>query len=109
MKLTNFPDNVIAHYNLPQKATLDGFVYVAIKKGMYGLPQAGILAQELLQQLLNTHGYHQSCYTPGLWTHDWRPICFTLVIDDFGVKYVGREHTDHLINAIKETYNVTED
>ena len=109
MKLTDFPDNVIDHYNLRQKATPDGFVYVAIKKGMYGLPQAGILAQELLEQRLNSHSYHQSRYTPGLWTHDWRPICFTLVVDDFGVKYVGSEHADHLINAIKETYDVTKD
>jgi hypothetical protein len=44
MKLTDFLANVIAHYKLNEKATPDGFVYVAIKKGMYGLPQAGILA-----------------------------------------------------------------
>ena len=76
---------------------------------MYGLPQAGILAQELLEKRLNKHGYHQSKFTPGLWTHEWRPICFTLVVDDFGVKFVGREHADHLVNAIKENYDVTED
>jgi len=48
MKLENFPQNVIDLYNLNSKA-VDGFVYVAVKKGMYGLPQAGILAQELLE------------------------------------------------------------
>ena len=30
-----------------------------------------------------------------------RSIQFTLVVDDFGVKYVGKEHADHLIQAIK--------
>ena len=50
MKLSDFPDSVIKHYQLRQKATADGHVYVAIKKGMYGLPQAGILAQELLEK-----------------------------------------------------------
>jgi hypothetical protein len=32
------------------------------------------------------------------------------VVDDFGVKYVGKEHADHLINCLKEeTYKLTED
>ena len=90
MKLSDFPETVIAHYNLLKKATPDGFVYVAIKQGKYGLPQSGILNQTLLETRLNAHGYHQSKITPGLWTHEWRPICFTLAADDFGVKYVGK-------------------
>ena len=39
MKLADFPDNVVEHYKLKEKATADGFVYVVVKKGMYGLPQ----------------------------------------------------------------------
>ena len=92
MKLADFPDYIIEHYKLKRKATPEGFVYVAVKKGIYGLPQSGILAQELLEQRLNASGYTQSLNTPGLWTHEWRPICFTLVVDDFGVEYVGEEH-----------------
>ena len=109
MKLDDFPEDVIAHYNLKELVTPDGYVYVAVKRGMYGLPQAGILAQELLEKRLNAHGYHQSKFTPGLWTHDWRPICFTLVVDNFGVKYVGKEHAEHLHNVISERYDVTTD
>jgi len=41
--------------------------------------------------------------------HDWRPICFTLVVDDFGMKYVRKEHAEHLVSVIKENYEVTED
>ena len=109
MKLSDMPTNVINQYNLRERATADGYVFVAVKRGMYGLPQAGILAQELLEERLNAHGYHQSKITPGLWTHEWRPICFTLVVDDFGVKYVGEEHALHLLHAIKENYDVTSD
>jgi hypothetical protein len=109
MKIADFPDDVIEHYQLRDKESSDGFVYVAIKRGMYGLPQSGILAQELLEQRLEKHGYKQSQFTPGLWTHEWRPICFSLVVDDFGVKYVGKEHADHLVSVIKENYEVTED
>ena len=47
LKLNNLPSDVIAHYNLKQKSTADGWVYVEIKRGMYGLPQAGIIAQHL--------------------------------------------------------------
>ena len=71
MKLSDFPETVISHYNLGEKVTPDGLVYVAIKRGMYGLPQSGILAQALLETRLNAHGYHQSKITPVLWTHEW--------------------------------------
>ena len=58
-------------------------------KGMYGLPQAGLIANQQLKKRLNEHGYHQRKLVPGLWKHDTQPIQFTLVVDDFGVKYVG--------------------
>jgi hypothetical protein len=54
---------------------------------MYGLPQAGIIAQELLQERLAKVGYHQIKIIPGLWTHKTRKICFTLVVDNFAIKY----------------------
>ena len=47
--------------------------------------------------------------TAGLWTDEWRPICFLLEVDDFGVKYVGQEHADHLIAALKDTYEIEVD
>ena len=40
MKLSDFPESVISHYNLGEKATPDGFVYFAIKRVMYGIPQS---------------------------------------------------------------------
>ena len=44
-----------------------------------------------------------------MWKHKWRPICFSLVVDDFGVKYVGEAHANHLIQALKKDYNISED
>lgn len=41
--------------------------------------------------------------------HETRPIAFTLVVDDFGIKYKGREHADHLIAALQELYEITID
>jgi hypothetical protein len=57
---------------------------------MYGLPQAGIIAQELLEEHLLKAGYPQSKVTPGYWKHNWQPISFTLVMDDFGIKYTTK-------------------
>jgi hypothetical protein len=76
---------------------------------MYGLPQAGILANQLLARRLAIHGYHQTPFTPGLWGHVTRPIQFTLVVDDFGVQYVGEEHAHHLIAALEIYYIVSKD
>jgi hypothetical protein len=46
---------------------------------------------------------------PGLWKHKTRLIAFTLVVDNFGVKYVEKEHVEHLIAAIKEKYKLIKD
>jgi hypothetical protein len=74
----------------------DGYLYIEVQKGMYGLPHAGILAQELLEQRLNKHGYFQNKFILGL-------------VDDFGIKYLGREHVMHLISILKEHYEISED
>ena len=65
LKLSNLPEYVIEQYGLKDKTTSEGYIYVDIRKGMYGLPQAGLLAQELLEQILQKQGYTQSKVTPG--------------------------------------------
>ena len=109
LKLTDIPDEVIEHYNLRELATADGYVYCKVSKGMYGLPQAGIIAQELLATRLGEHGYYQSKIVNGLWKHKTRPICFCFVVDDFAVKYINREDANHLINMIRKYYPMTVD
>jgi hypothetical protein len=107
MKLSDIPDEVIKEYKLREKATPDGSIYIRAKRGMYGLPQSGLLVNELHEKRLNKHGYRQNKLGPGLWKHDTRPIQFTLVVDDFGVKYVGEEHANHLKWALDEHYKLT--
>ena len=48
-------------------------------------------------------------HTPGLWKHVSRPISFTLVVDDFGVKYVNKKNADHFVAALKVKYKIPED
>jgi hypothetical protein len=75
---------------------------------MYGLPQVEIIAQELLQECLAKVGYHQSKFIPRIWTHKTRKICFTLVVDNFAIKYTKIEDAQHLINALKKDCNITD-
>ena len=55
------------------------------------------------------YGYHQINTNPGFRRNNTRPIYFALFVDDFGVKYVGKENTDHLIKALKKRYIVEDD
>ncbi len=52
MKLSNISNKILEHYDLKlkAKATQDESIFVVIKKEMYGLPQAGLLVQELLAE-----------------------------------------------------------
>jgi hypothetical protein len=109
MPLSLFPQDIINHYSLLDKA-LNGCIYMEFCKGMYGLPQVGILANKLLKNHLAKHGYFEQPHTPGLWKHESRPVRFNLAVDDFGIKYIGEEHLQHLYNALqKETYDIVED
>ncbi len=66
LRIADMLEDVIEHYNLRDKATPDGYIYSEIQKGMYGLPQASIIAQQLLEEHLQKHGYRQSQTTSGL-------------------------------------------
>jgi hypothetical protein len=107
IKLIDIPDEVVDKYKLREKATKNGSIYIRAKHGVYGLPQAGLLTNELLKKHLNKYGYQQSKLVPGLWKQDTRPIKFTLVVDDFGVKCIGEKHAQHLKNALEEYYKLT--
>jgi hypothetical protein len=106
--LSCFPEEIVQKYNLNALA-FDGWVYIEIRKGMYGLKQAGLLANQLLQTRLAPFGYYPAHHTPGLWLHRTQLISFTLVVDDFAVKYVGKEHAYHLRDALLRTYELKTD
>jgi hypothetical protein len=99
---------IIEQYNLLPLVS-DGHVYIEVQKTMYGLPRSVILANQLLACRLAIHGYHQKKFTPCLWRHVTRTIQFTLVVEDFGVQYVGAERAHHLIAALETDYTVSKD
>ena len=89
-----FPQHTIDQYKLQENAQ-NGQVYLYVQKAIYGLPQAGALANNQLKKFLAPYGHCEVAHIPGQWSHATRPIQLSLVVDNFGVKYVGKQHVEH--------------
>ena len=74
---------------------------------MYGLPQAGILANKnhISIPVDTTIANTPRC----LWRHVWRDITFCLIVDGFGIKSTSCNHFTHLKEYLEEHYRVTMD
>ena len=105
------PQHMIEKYNLEDPEMLkDGYVMVEIRKSIYGLKQAGRIAQELLYKRLAADGYFPSPRNPGLISNADKSIVFTLMVDDFGVKYKGgRKTLQKLLDTLEKHYEITVD
>jgi hypothetical protein len=100
-----FPTWIVAQYDLLTKVHR-GHIYLEMRRAVWGLPQAGILANKLLRKRLAPHGYYECKQMQGLWKHTSRPILFTLVVDDFSEKYTNQGDVDHLIGSLKKDYKL---
>ena len=63
----------------------------------------------LLRTRLEKAGYYEAATIPGLWSHKWRPIQFVLIVDDFGIKYVGKQQALHILKILQQNYEITTD
>ena len=100
LPLKLIPHKIVDEYNLIDLA-VNGIIYIEICKGMLGLKQAGKLANNCLTTHLAQHRYHPVPRTPSLWKYETNSVFFTLVVDDFGIKYTEKADVDHLIQALK--------
>ena len=108
LPLAIMPQEIINQYKL-EKIASNGMVYMEIRKGIPGLKQAGKIAYDRLHTHLLKYGYVPQPSTPALWRHKTRNIIFSLVVDDFGIKYVNKNDVTHLINALQDLYIITLD
>ena len=98
------PQEIIDAYNLTSLVDNQGWIYMRIEKGMYGLKQAGIIANQDLVKHMAPFGYHPVQHTPGIWVHDNRNTIFSLEVDNFCVQYSSTEDSDHFLNALRAKY-----
>ena len=57
------PPEIRALYMIDYLIDSDGYVYVEIKKGMYGLKQAAVIAYQQLVKHIDGHGYYPIPFT----------------------------------------------
>ena len=108
LALAYIPEEINEQYSL-RTLISDGWAYLEIRKGMPGLKQAGHIANNKLKAHLTQFGFAPVLRTPALWKHDTKPILLSLVVDDFGVKYIRKENADLLIQALQKLYTISID
>jgi len=104
-----FPKDIIDRYDLTTLSTASDTVYIRVKKGMYGLKNAALLAYNHLVNNLKNDGYKPVLNCPGIWMHETRRTWFCLCVDDSGVKYFSKEDADHLLNSLRKHYTISTD
>ena len=109
INLKDISIEVVVEYYLLPIAESSGYVYVEIRKGIYGLKESGIIAYKRLIRNIQPHGYALVAHTPGLWNHTTLPTTFTLAVDDFGIKFFAADDATHLLNALWKNYSITVD
>ena len=105
MKASIFPPDIIDQYNLNHKIAKDGYIYIKIKKGMYGLKEAAVLAYNQFSDFLNRYGYSHVPGTAGVWKHATKRTAFCLCVDDIALKYYNKEDLAHFLTALKNHYD----
>ena len=76
---------------------------------MYGFKQATRLTYDDLKKHLKTYGYEPNKIAQIIWKHSTRKTKFCLCVDDFGVQYFNEDDANHLIQALKEKYEIMVD
>ena len=87
----------------------DDKTMVQLNNSLYGLPQAGKVSADKVIHLLSRHGYTQCAHTPCLYTHATNGLYFTLVVDDYLLKYHDKAAAEHLISILEKEYEVKVD
>ena len=98
------PTAIVTKYGLRALATPEGYVYARVNKAWYGLKQAGKIAHDDLVDRLKEAGYTKAPLAEGFFRHETRDIDFTLVVDDFLIRYSREEDLEHLRETIGKHY-----
>ena len=104
-----FFDDICNKYNIDSKTACDGYIYIFINKGMYGLKQAAVLGYNQLITNLANDSYTPCLSTTGIWKHYTCQTHFCLCVDDFGVKVFNENNKTHFLHSLQKYYNISVD
>ena len=82
-------------------------MHMEVYSSIYRLLQAGQLAHNHLVVHLAPYNYALVKHTLGLWIYKSNGIVFTLVVNDFGIKYSSETQLQYLIDVLKSKYTIT--
>ena len=94
INIDTIPQTIIDKYKL-REIVENGKVVMEVSSTIYGLKEAGKLSQDRLVAHLSEYGYKQCRFTPCLFIHESNGAAFTLVVDDFLVKFQNQTAADH--------------
>ena len=81
------PELIVGQYDLVYNSN-HWFISLEMSKAIYELPESGKPSNHHLQGKLRPAGYCEVTPTSGLWKHVTWQVQFTLLVNDFGVKYL---------------------
>ena len=103
------PQEIINAYNLTALVDDQRWIYMRIKKGMYGLKQALIITNHELVKHMSPFRYNTVQHSPDLWVHDSRKRLFSIVVDDLCDQYCSTEDADYFFKGLRAKYIITVD
>ena len=109
MPFSIISQEIIEEYTFEKIVDENGIVWIMIVKGMYGLKHAGIIANQELRAHLKLYSYEPNRHTLGAWYCTQIDSIFTLVVDGFLIQHTSLTNSNHLINALKQKYDITID
>ena len=71
----------------PGKIAVNGWVYMEARKIIPGIKQSIKIAHDQIKNHLAQLDYFPCQHTPSIWRYKTQPISFTLLVDNFGIKY----------------------
>ena len=98
--VTYIPGYIMFQNNLVSLA-VNNNILVKIRKGIYKLPHAGLIVQQRLNKYFYQYEYTSAESALGIYTHHARKTTFTLIVDDFGLKYYNTTKALYTINYLK--------
>ena len=96
------PDEIIDNYKMKNKVPEDRYIYIYASENLFMDWNNQELLQKIIARILNKEGYNQAKHTKGIWLHKNKNISFTLVVDNYGVKYIHKQGVDRLIKILEK-------
>ena len=82
--------------------SVNGWIYMEIRRGMTGLKQAVKIAQDRINNHIENVYYFSYQRTPSVLIHKTQLISFKQVVHNFGIKYSVKHHAQHIINRLQK-------